>query len=193
MLPLPAFPFKSRGCDVPEKVSCQNCGFLGFRHIKTREIVEAEEGVRQGGNWMPVEGNKFLYEEHPICFARAVDFFTVMGSGGLPEKRRKELLSLRDCDKFTPWVQGFTPKKHLEMNLLQQQQERLDRREREDREWRRKHDEDERIARDNQAKLERQWRKEDTRFRLTELLVMGGLVTLILVIVQIVAAYIQRG
>jgi len=110
------------------------------------------------------------YPPDVVCLARVIEF---------PIKpNAEELLSLlqseRDCAEFTPWCQGFTPKEHQEMldrqRLLEWQAER----ENADHRWR----EDQ--------------RKEERRWRLIELLVLGGFVTIVLVIAQIVAALIQR-
>jgi len=110
------------------------------------------------------------YPSDVVCLARVIQF---------PIKpAAEELLSLlqgeRECTEFTTWCQGFTPKEHQEMldrqRLLKWQAER----ENEDRRWR-----------DDQRREERRW-------RLIELLVLGGFVTVVLVVAQIVAAFIQR-
>lgn len=51
-------------------------------------------------------------------------------------------------------TKGFTPKQHLEMNLLEQQQ-------RQQQAWQDQRDIAERTWREQQAERERQWRNED--------------------------------
>ena len=113
------------------------------------------------------------FREYPsdvICFVRVIQFPI--------QPRNEELLDLlqreRECAEFTPWYQGFTPKEHEEMLDRQRLREWQAKREDEDRRWR----EDQ--------------RKEERRWRFIELLVFGGLVTIVYVVAQIVAALIQR-
>lgn len=81
----------------------------------------------------------------------------------------------RQCEGFVKWSQGFTPKEHQDMLDRQWKVEYERRRDQEDREWRDRKD------------------KEDRRWKVLELIVMGGIVTLVSVIAQLVAAYIARG
>ncbi len=55
-----------------------------------------------------------------------------------------------DCHESTEWFQGFSPKEHLEMNLLEVAKKRDDERAVVDRLWR-----------ESQAEREHNWRKED--------------------------------
>ena len=58
-----------------------------------------------------------------------------LGASNAPE-RKKVIHDLRECKKFTPWHQGFTPKEHQEMldrQWMLKHQAKVDRR---DRKWR---------------------------------------------------------
>lgn len=101
--------------------------------------------------------------------------------GELPEGRlghsnafKRVVQQERDCESFTPWQQGFTPKEHREM--LDQQ-----------------------VLREWQAKREdadRQWRREreaeDKRFRTKELRWMVGAIVVAALLGAVVGALAQR-
>ena len=157
-------------------VKCADCGFLAQRHVETRELRDAEESLRKSGK-IPLDWGDHLYrplsdpappvyESPPLCAELQIEF---------PEKNAFEAIQEeRECPAFMKWHPGFLPKEHREMldreRMLQWQRDR----ENEDRRWR-----------DEQRKEERRW-------RLIELVVLGGFVTFVLVMAQIVAAFIQR-
>jgi hypothetical protein len=169
MVRLPAI-FSSRGSAMPD-VRCCECGYLSLREVYNRELYSPEANYRETGE-TPIASSLSPF---PVCLMRACDFrreLKVAKEGHHSDSVKIVDVIRRDrpCDEFTTWQQGFSPKEHLEMNILKEQQ----------------------AAHDKQAAIERQWRKEDTRFRFVELIVMGGIVTLVSVIVQIVAAFISR-
>lgn len=178
---------------MPADVRCADCGLLGLRSVRTREIVEAEESVREGGG-MPSNNSGWFYDEMPICLKRVLNFSKVVGRGGDFHGRRATVLTeRRECAEFTDWQQGFTPKEHAEML---QEKVRL--------EWQKQREEADRAWRETQAQQAREWRKEDEAqeredrnnertWKLMELAVMGGIVTVVSAVVQIIAAYISRG
>jgi hypothetical protein len=136
---------------MQDKVKCADCGYLAVRVRRTRLLFDAEQDYRDSGS-IPSIGNEGIYDPAPICFVRAINISAeYKPADGTPE-RQKIVQKERDCQEFTEWQQGLTPKEHLEMNLLEQQQQRLDKREKEDRNWR--------LA---QAEREREWRNEDVQ------------------------------
>jgi hypothetical protein len=105
----------------------------------------------------------------------------------LPENIAFRVIAMhRDCDEFTPWMQGFTPKEHVEM---QQEQARLH--------WQERREEADRRWREEQADQAHRWRQDDqrseARWRWFELLVMAVIVTGVSGFAQIAAALIERG
>ena len=82
----------------------------------------------------------------------------------------------RDCNDFTEWQQGFSPKEHLEMNRLEEQrnwQERRDKeREEDNRNWRKEREED-----------NRNWRRSERHWRVFEIIFVGVVVALVSAII----------
>ena len=88
----------------------------------------------------------------------------------------------RECDCFTEWQQGYSPREHAEM-MMNEATLKIQRDESEaDRNWR-----------ERQARRDHQWRRSEAKWRQRELLVMGVIVTLVSVAAQIVSAFIERG
>ncbi len=130
-------------------VKCAGCGYLSVRikvdsslgeaSVDFRERVEVAQGTDdKGGNQHP------LHENIPLCFARC----HYLGDAVKDIKRRdnpfeevKEIIQKDiDCEEFTEWQQGFTPKEHRETidreKMLKWQVNREDA----DRKWREKQD-----------------------------------------------------
>ncbi len=179
---------------MPKYVQCASCGFLALRKCKTREITEAEMDFRRGGG-IPSHGNELVYDDYPLCFVQAVDLRHEIEQVDTPGGRKQVVLASRNCDSFTPWIQGFTPKEHADMKLLEQQQA-----------WNREMAEAERAWRERQEERQQQWRREDmdrqrlwreedgkeeAARHLRELLVMGGVVTAVSVAAQIAVAILS--
>ena len=113
-------------------VKCADCGFLAQRHKETRQLLDAEEGLRKKGDVprQPIGDGPlartshppFVYEHLPLCAQLQIEF---------PEENTIEAIQQeRECPVFTPWHPGFTPKEHQEMLdrqwLLEWQAERED-------------------------------------------------------------------
>lgn len=95
-------------------VKCEECGFLCVRDFNSRRLIEADTLYREKGR----SPNPFMLA--PICFVQAERLWeesTAVEHAQVMEIIRKE----RTCDKFTPWFQGYAPKEHIEMQLLQEQ------------------------------------------------------------------------
>ena len=119
-------------------VKCSECGFLAGRNKTTRELEEVEEQFRSSGDQPKVDymyGNMGVLKQEPlpVCFDRSIDIHgeikALWGSirQEFPEGGKKltepdwkayvriTLSSERQCESFTKWHQGFTPKEHQEM------------------------------------------------------------------------------
>ena len=99
-------------------VKCADCGFLGVRLIKTRQIVDAEEYLRNEGQMPDKVNNEPIYAPWPICFVRKINIHREVKESGVagPQGLAAVFQKDRKCDDgFTKWFQGFTPKEHQEM------------------------------------------------------------------------------
>ena len=135
-------------------VKCQDCGFLAARDRETRKLVEVEKEMRQTGISPQLIGTTtHKYQSIPICFVRAFD----LADGIKTQEDSRSFLHViqidRNCEKHTPWHQGFSPREHKEMIDA----ERL-------RDWQRKVEQEDRDYRDEQrrADLEREERQRQT-------------------------------
>ncbi len=165
-------------------VKCANCGFLSVRAqadgtLRGANAVYRDEGFQghQVDSVFPV----------PHCFVRAQSIhkepFVVgdvrwaefedeapglisIGEGDETEKAVLNIISRdRECSSFTPWLgDGWTPKEH---------QETLDRK------W--------------LLEWQERQRREDRRWRVIELVVIGVLATLIAGGFTVLGAFIERG
>ena len=113
---------------------CADCGFLALRRNSDHVLIEAEVRVRENG----FIGQQDRYDPTPVCFAQAYHLHEEMkGAQG-----KATLLAVvgreRECNEFTPWVQGYSPKDHRDMLnqqvFLNWQKEQR----REDQKWRAK-------------------------------------------------------
>ena len=104
-------------------VKCIDCRYLAARHHETRLLEEVEEDYRNNGvSPNTTVGYKHgigiaVYDE-PVCFMRCYDLKAEYGEIK-PPGLRKDLLSTlrkdRECNCFTKWKQGFTPKEHRDI------------------------------------------------------------------------------
>lgn len=127
-------------------VKCCECGFLSVRRKGDNVLCEAHDYWRESGQVSP----KHMYEIAPVCFVMALPIAHEMAGVGKDEERPKRFVEIinkeRDCAKFFPWVQGYSPKEHRDMlhekmmiELQQAQRERerawQDEQKAKDREW----------------------------------------------------------
>lgn len=117
-------------------VSCRDCGYLALRNFRTRELMEAESGVRD--NWkLPhtEEGfgsaahRKPIYVFKPLCFMMEEQFFNAVDkcADSNPEPILAVLAQDRECQNYTAWKQGWTPREHWEMFQVAELQSLQDR------------------------------------------------------------------
>ena len=90
-------------------VNCSNCGFLTIIAHAHSEHVEASDKYRKTGL-----AASNVYEPQPVCFVRAANLEAESGKGE-KEDILRVLRRERDCDDFTPWTVGYSPKEHREM------------------------------------------------------------------------------
>ncbi|MEE9201949.1 MAG: hypothetical protein V3U31_01985 [Dehalococcoidia bacterium] len=114
--------------------------------------MEAEQTFRKTGS-LP-QGKVPVYESLPLCFARAYDLRKEVRMHIPKEIQDRELIermvnpteddafamlqSERQCNSFTDWIQGFTPKEHREMIDRKLMLEWQTEREEADKKWREK-------------------------------------------------------
>lgn len=103
-------------------VKCADCGFLSTWDTVDQEHRESTATYRKTGlRDDRDEGNAERWEGR--CLVRfwdlpklVADERTRLGDGGLTSTaRRTTFHEERDCPKFTPWSQGFSPKEHQQM------------------------------------------------------------------------------
>jgi len=134
-----------------------------------------------------------LHETIPLCFARQPYLRDAIKEIDKNQNLHDEVkriinkeINCETCKEFTDWQQGFTPKEHREM---------LDRRWMLD--FQAKREEDDKKWRDAQRRDDLAWREkqeENTGKRHSvELWIIGGVVTVALIVGAIIAAIVERG
>jgi hypothetical protein len=110
-------------------VQCSKCGLVGTQSEKHGGSVEVGRQFRETGELPPGD---FYDHCEVLCFARRKRSFPRN-----PEPRKGALHEERECPGFLEWQPGFSPKEHVEMNLLEQQRAREDERDRRLEKWQR--------------------------------------------------------
>ena len=108
-------------------VTCDKCGFIGVRNIKTRELEEMEDNQRRTGQPILIRINSLgdiepRHEKIPECIMQAQDFSIIppLSSHSLP----LFYMQLRQhCPQFTEWQKGSSPKEHREIRDRQLRQQ----------------------------------------------------------------------
>ena len=169
-----------------------------------------------------------LYERIPVCFVRAIELGKEVPENEIRgnDVRKLTVLSIinkeRECDGFSEWIQGTSPKEHQVTSMLvaekRRQEERHEadmrrieesrlrdqqreehrvkeeeRRRNEDLAWRSEQD---RLTNERWAQEQKEaaarW-KDDSWWQKIQLLIVGVIATIILTIAQIVGSLIQAG
>jgi hypothetical protein len=101
-------------------VTCDKCGFIGVRNIKTRELEEMEDNQRRTGQPVLIRINQLgdtepRHEKIPECIMQMQDFSInpPLSSHALPLFYMQ--LS-RQCQHYKEWQKGLTPKEHLTLS-----------------------------------------------------------------------------
>lgn len=99
-------------------VTCDKCGLIGVRNIKTRELEEMEDNQRKTGQIVKIQINSSgdtepRHEEIPECIMQAQDFAVIpfLSTHSLP---LYHMQFPRRCQYFMTWEKGSTPKERKE-------------------------------------------------------------------------------
>ena len=178
-------------------VSCAECGYLAVRDKDTRELEEVERSETGGVGFLflqaTVDGEISDYRrkhEYPICFMRKRnlgDEYGELAKLDTPEID-KRIISIvfkdRECDEFTQWQQGFTPKEHRDMMDRQWKLEYEARRDAEDKKWR--EDQDIKAEQRHNDQMDQM-----QSIHKNEMWIIGFIVTIAVIIVTILASAIE--
>ena len=185
-------------------VKCVDCGFLAAWNTRERRFEETDRHYREHGDFYgPYEATQHL-QRAPVCFVRAFDLReeAVAWADQPPERSESTLASPstshirtvinedRTSQLFFDWRQGSSPREHREMSGRQWLMEAEERRDREMRE---------REDRRDLEMREREDRRDDdaSRRHWRELIIFGGIVTLVVVASALVSAIlgglVERG
>lgn len=103
---------------------CSKCGFLSIWLSDKRSFEEAYQDFRSGRHF---KDNYSFNTTIPACFVQkanlAYEYDTdesISTVSRFGDKVRTILEKPRNCDGYTPWMQGFHPKEHKEMLLNEQ-------------------------------------------------------------------------
>lgn len=95
------------------QVRCVDCGFLAVRSKDAPELAEIDHEVRTNRAAVPTG-----YSNRPLCAVGRCEFKpTPTDPGGEYALWTGEASSARECDHFTKYLRGFSPKEHHEMYL----------------------------------------------------------------------------
>lgn len=174
-------------------VKCRDCGFLAVRMRATHEtparLIEVEDDYRSKGAYDE------SYDRVPICFMRKADLRWEIGEWtkkfdaatkadqAMREPLTNQLWAIidreRECDGYTDWLRGWSPREHLEMQMLEEQRNELRRQAEADQVWR-----------ERQDTAEREWRsQESAATRREHRILLGALIAAI--VIPIIAAIIE--
>ena len=113
-------------------VKCAECGYLAARKGDTRQLEEVQRDscggvvevfLQSGTSTHGYQETTRIYDA-PVCFARKYNLWAeyealqygVHPTSPLIDPRINIVLTkTRQCNAFTKWKQGFTPKEHREM------------------------------------------------------------------------------
>lgn len=122
--------------EATAKVKCQECGFLAWRNMHTREMIEVDHDYREKPDMSPtVLSAKF--EGLPICYLSAQNIRKELPANnpGSPSSVLEVISKGRTCESYAEWKPGLSPKEHLQMRLLEETRKREDDRDRAQRDW----------------------------------------------------------
>lgn len=126
-------------------VKCADCGFLAMRNTETRELEEIDHVIRSSGQ-LPIwrvpsvevtyygtpdsRGSSKKCECQAVCFLAAHDLRKEIESLDVRNDRQGAHLTVfnaeRQCRHHTRYMQGFAPKEHAQLFLLDKQRELLE-------------------------------------------------------------------
>lgn len=162
---------------------CAECGYLSLRLTKDRTIAEVEKLTRHDAVNPSVLSTTVhdQYAGSPFCFVNAFPLAEEIDrqdeKQSVQNRWKHVFWKERDCKESVEWRQGFTPREHKE--IIEGEQLLEFQRGRDERQFTFQKEESEKN-RTFQLLLERNAEKRHVR----ELAVMGGIVTLALIISQ---------
>jgi hypothetical protein len=103
---------------------CSECGLLAVWRVTPSQLEEASQHFRDGGKHENIEDDEGKYQ--PKCFVRE---WTLHAEAKETQSKSQDsteagryaphvkhvIQAERPCSQFTPWLQGFSPKEHVEM------------------------------------------------------------------------------
>lgn len=97
---------------------CSECGFLAVWHFKNYKFLEASNYFRSNGALENEARTLSIYETR--CFCSKADLAHEVTQDqhylfAYPEAVKNIISKERKCGGETPWLQGFHPKEHVEM------------------------------------------------------------------------------
>lgn len=103
-------------------ITCDKCGFIGVRNIKTRELEEMEDNQRRTGQPVLTRINSLgdtepRHEKIPECIMQAEDFAALPPLSSQPLPLFYMQLP-RQCPQFIKWQKGLSPKEHKESSAI---------------------------------------------------------------------------
>lgn len=183
-------------------VKCAKCGCVAIRDRKTGRFEEVDGGIRDTGKF----SSQKLHDRYftgLFCFRLSHDLQSETGFHAVEKNesaqvaaRKNCLEKHRHCDKIIPWTQGFSPKEHVEMDMIERQ-----------RDWQRQCEESDRLWREQRTEEDRKWRESQEKnaanrhvetlrqastFHWREIVVFGAIVTAIMVGTQLLSAYLTK-
>lgn len=132
-------------------VQCRDCGYLSRRDQSNGKLAEVEESERKTGQTRVYgghQGGRIEYAHECSCFVRSYDLEKefakecepMVGDNDRLKQKWGAFLTVidrcRDCEKFTLWQRGFSPKEHFEMDRIEKEKQWREDRLQDDRKWR---------------------------------------------------------
>ncbi len=105
-------------------VKCKDCGYLGVREANGTQLVNPDKTQREVGR--AING---ITEHCPVCAIAAFDLPAEHRDppGMNPSEHAANIMAKdRECHQFTDNMPGLSPKEHIDMNLLAQNQRYLE-------------------------------------------------------------------
>jgi len=124
-------------------VKCADCGYLGVRHIESQCLLAPSEEHRKTGEPTSREPDPkdveyaqthisklapgaTIVDILPVCALGLANCRKECGAVGAqrisPISAKKFMQDKRECGRFRPWIPGLTPKEHMDMKALEEQQ-----------------------------------------------------------------------
>ena len=185
-------------------VRCADCGLLCYKNQATRTFEHVDAEARKTAQFPTYKlgGGNIRFRYDPYCLVLACDLAKELkartppsDAGGNFQSPIEAVLEVigeqRECSSWVKWRPGFSPKEHMEMQLLDEQRKWEQEQRERDRRWQEEMRKEDLKWKVDQEKLaEARWIKEH-RLQRHQLVIVGIVGTLILAIAQIVSAILS--